>query len=200
MPSQEIREKAISLVKQGLSITKTAQQLNVSAATVSRWCQQAGVQSKYKTQPKSISDEQILEVVKRKKVATVKEIADTLGTTYGIINRLRKLVRKGKLKSTRIPKIHNTAIKRYIGEYMNKTLFYIDEKTFTEWYFSKLPKQLPKHLKKVFSHILHDIGIEFEKRQKTKVAIMIPKKMKQQLVERAKQENISVEELLRRAI
>jgi|GEM_PF-3768152 len=200
MPSQDLKEKAISLVKQGMSISRTAEQLNVSAATVSRWCQQAGVQSKYKTQHKSISDEQILEVVKRKKVATVREIADALGTTYGIISRLRKLVKKGKLKSTRIPKTHNSAIKRYIGEYMNKTLFYIDEKKFTEWYFSKLPKQLPKHLKKAFSHILRDIGIEFEKRQKTKVAIMIPKEIKQQLVERAKQENISVEELLRRAI
>jgi len=197
---QDLREKAISLVKQGLSINKTAQQLDVSVASVSRWCQQAGVQSKYKIPTKNITDEDILRIVKRKKVATTKEIADSLGTTYGIITRLRRLVRDGKLKSIRIPKVHSSAIKRYIGEYMNKNLFYINEEDFKKWYCSKLPKYIPKHLKKIFTHILHDLGMEVEEKRKTKTALMLSEDVKQQLIEKAKQEGVSVEELLKRVI
>jgi len=201
MHPQELREKALSLVKQGLSINKTAQQLNISSASISRWCQQAGVKSKYKQiKPKTITEKDILKTVKGKKVATVREIAEALGVTYSILGRLRKLVREGKLKSIRIPKTHNSTIKRYLANYMNKTLFYINEEDFKKWYFSKLPRYVPKHLKRIFTHVLHDIGIEVEEKRETKTAIVLPKEIKQQLIEKAKQEGVSVEELLRRVI
>jgi len=200
MHQEEIREKAISLVKQGVSINQTAKMLNLNPAIVLRWCRKAGVKSKYKPiiPKRRISDDEIMEVIKKKKVVTSRELNKILGAT--LTHRLKRLVREQKIKSIKIPKIRSHIVKEHMGRYINVTLYFIDEESFREWYYSKLPKYIPKHLKKIFTHILTDIGIRVEEEKQKKTAIMLPKDIKCQLIEKAKQEGVSIEELLRRVI
>jgi len=200
MHPEEVREKAISLVKQGISINRTARMLNLNPAIVSRWCQKAGVKSRHKqiVPKKHIPDDKIIEVIKKKKVVTSRELNEILGAI--LTHRLKRLVREGKIKSTKIPKIRSHIVKKYMSKYINVTLYFIDEKSFRDWYYSKLPKHIPKHLKKIFTHVLTDIGIKVEEKKQTKTAIILPKHVKQQLLERAKQEGVTVEEFLEEVV
>lgn len=197
----EIKEKAISLVRDGKSINETAKMLNVTPPTILRWCRIAGVKSRYECRKKNIPGNDIISIIKSKKVATAREIAEQLNATAPSISfRLRNLKKMGQIKCIRIPRLYGRTAKRFLVGYIGNTLYYISDKEFIEWFYSKLPKNMPKHLRKTITMILNDIGIKVEKPAKKMTVIYVPIEVKEKIQQKAKEENVSITDLIRKVL
>ena len=195
MYPREVRENAIEMIKNGKRVYSVARELGIPLTTVYTWAHQAGI----KIERKIIPTEEIIEAIKKRKVATTKEISEDLGVSIGIGNRLQNLASKGKIKSIRLPKPRKTKIN---FKYFNVRLYFLDDQDFVEWFFSHF-KKTPKYLKKVLTNVLTDAGIRVETKKKEKekkVHLLISLKVKKALEKKAKEEGKTIEELLKKVV
>ncbi len=148
-----LKNKLLEEVRKGRSIHKVSKEFGVSYSTAVRWCKDAAVRSVYTHDRVIRSDEEIIQLIKDRKVVRAKDINVNP-------SRLKRLCSEGKLKVKRIPKISaRSPIKRYYRWYTNRDLYYVDEDDLLYWMLSKIDGS-PKDLGVSIHHFLKGLGLE----------------------------------------
>jgi len=178
----------IQAVKNGESYRSVAQKHHTTDYQIKKICLKHNVHSAYIIIP----EEKILNIIKKRKVATISEILTDLemSSHVNLQRRLRRLLDKKKIKTAIISK--NSIFRGYI----NKTLYFVSKKDLEEWIYSKLPKDLPTSLKKIITRRFHEIGIDLKLGQREYCNISLPKPEYLKLKEKAKKENLTIKELI----
>ena len=150
------RETVVNLVREVGSFTGVARLTGLSPYTVKKWCDEAGVPSKYKTS--KVKDDDIIRFIEEKKVVKYKEIEKKFGQQ--LQSRLRRLVSEGKVKKVRIPKAKSKLTRKLIKDISKTNIYYISDEDFVKWLRSKFPEKMTSNDKRCFTRILNDVSIK----------------------------------------
>lgn len=186
---KKIKAKAIAEVKKGKSFNKTAKKYGIALNTISQWCKHANVKSPFPH--KMRTDEEILSIIKDFKAATAGELRNLLGYA-GIQNRLRRMVRDGKITHFMIPASSRAARTRglFTG-YTERKIYYIDKEDLTKWVRDHLPKHLPPRIRKVVTRKFSSLNLEISK-PKEYTTVMIKTGLHKKLKQKAEEKNITI--------
>lgn len=110
---------------------------------------------------KTADDETIFKTLTDFKGLSEPELEELLG--YGrnsLYNRLHSLLRKKKLYCKKIPVFSTSTNLRVLTKYQGLKVYSLNEEMFKEWLLSQLPKKVAPLYKRLFTMIVHDLGLE----------------------------------------
>jgi len=194
--SPEFKQKVVEEVKKGYSYKSVSEKFNIPITTVLDWCKKQGVKSVY-TMPRFKTDKEIIDAIKKRKVATMTELAEDLGysNTAFLSKRLKKLIIENQIQYKIIQSKNK---KNPFSPYLNSKLFYINSVDFEKWVKKKLPKHLPPTLKRIFTHMFRDAGISitFPSTSKTEKYLPLNMETYEYLKEKAEKEGKTIKQYL----
>ncbi|RLJ05155.1 MAG: hypothetical protein DRP18_03735 [Candidatus Aenigmatarchaeota archaeon] len=158
-----LKEELIKKVSEGHSYNQLAKTYNIHPFTISKWCKQAGVESKYKK--RYIDDDMLISLIYKLKVASLRDLHRETAIAYStLINRLDKLADKGMIKKCRLPRVisKNSKGKEVLRGYIGKTIYYLSDKALSEWIIERASRKISTDLKKSINNIFGDIGIKIK--------------------------------------
>lgn len=151
---------------------------------------------------KKVSDEMIVNILKEHKALTQSELEDLLKySRCSLKPRVHQLLMDNKIKSKILP--HRSPASSYIlfRGYTDVTLYYVDDNDFIEWIKSRLPKNIPKNLRKVITMKLHGMGIEIDLSPRTELMLIAIKPyLHKELKKMAKRKKKSMQNITEEAL
>lgn len=166
----DTKKQILKNIESGASINSQAKKYNMSWDTIKSLCDKNQIKSRYKHT--KATEEAIINLIKEMKVASSKEIAESFGIStvnrQPLRRRLQSMVRRGKIKRTKLKTLKSKANKEYhmFEGYMENFLFYLTDTGFKEWTVQQIPKGLPSNIRKILSQYLHDMQIDIDLKYK----------------------------------
>jgi len=110
-----------------------------------------------------IDDETIFNALRDFKGLSEPELEELLGyTKNGLYNRLHSLLRKKKIYCKKIPVFSTSTNLRVLEKYKGLRVYSLNEMLFKEWLISQMPKKVAPLYKRLFTTIVHDLGLEVD--------------------------------------
>jgi len=188
----------INEVKKGGSLREVSKTYNVPLSTVAHWCDSEDIKSKHTRSPVKATDDDLLEIIKKKKVMSVSELELQFGYhTNAIRRRLKRLIKNKKIQFVLIPGGGGKVSLLFKG-YIDKRLYYIDNSDLNRWVVKRLPKEMPPAFKRGLTQKLNDAGIPFEFKKHDKKALVVDTKLYDKLKKQANKEGISIAKFVER--
>ena len=111
----DTKKQILINIENGASINSQAKQNNLSWETVKALCDKHNIKSSYRHT--KATEEAIIQLISELKVASSKEIAESFGIStvnlQPLRRRLQSMVRRGKLKRTKLTTLKSNANKEY---------------------------------------------------------------------------------------
>ena len=148
------------------------------------------------------SDEKIISVLEEHKALTQIELEDLLKYSHGSLAiRLHQLVMKNKIKTRILPHRSRTGSHVVFRGYTDVTLYYVNDDDFIAWIESKIPRNLPKNLRRVVTMKLHEMGIDLNLSPRTELMMIgIKPYLHDKLKKISKRENKSIQIITEEAL
>jgi len=151
MYTDMMKQAVIMDVSMGASMFETAKARGVHLNTVSKWCREAGVKSFFDRPTRRVSDEYIVETIKLFGVATERQLATHCGYKQNSLAQRLKNMRKKRLIHFMHMNTQSKTAKKYFSEYLNKRVYYIDDKSLKAWIKKTTPKDLSFYERKALT-------------------------------------------------
>ena len=151
---------------------------------------------------KKVPDEVIINILKKHKVLSQSELEELL--SYGknsLRPRLYHLVRKNKIKLKILP--HRSRACSYVifKGYTDTSVYYVDDNDLIEWIKNRIPKSLPKSIRKIVTMKLSEIGINLDLSPRTQLKLIAVKPyIHKKLKNAAKRKNESIQNITEEAL
>jgi len=148
------------------------------------------------------SDEVIISALEEHRAMTQMEIEDLLEYSHGSLAiRLHQLIMKNKIKSRLLPHRAHTGPCVVFRGYTGVTLYYVNDDDFIKWISSKIPRDLPKNLRRIITMKLHEMGIDLNLSPRTELMMIgIKPYLHNKLKRISKRENKSIQNITEEAL
>lgn len=115
-----------------------------------------------------VDDKTIFKAFTDFKALSEPELEEILGySKNGLYNRLHSLTMKKKVYCKKIPTLGTSTNLRVLQRYQGLRVYSLNEKLFKEWLISQMPKKIAPLYKRLFTTIVHDLGLEIDMPQST---------------------------------
>jgi len=152
---------------------------------------------------KKVSDEVIINILKKNKALSQPEMEELLSYSRGSLKpRLHRLVMKNKIKSKTLPhRSSHTGSYVIFRGYTDESLYYINDDDFVEWIKNRIPKNLPKSFRQIITMKLNEIGINLNLSPRTELKLIAIKPyVHKKLKKIAKRKNESIQNITEEAL
>ena len=149
-----------------------------------------------------VSDEKITDILEKHNALTQMEIEDLLEHGHGSLSiRLHQLIMGKKIKSRILPHRSRTGSHVVFRGYTDVTLYYVNDDDFIKWINSKIPRDLPKNLRRIITMKLHEMGIDLNLSPRTELMMIgIKPYLHNKLKKISKRENKSIQNITEEAL
>jgi len=178
MIDKELRNKIIKEVSEGASYRATAKKYGLSVEGVRDICLKAGVRSRFKSITTKMSDDEIINEIRKHKVISIRDLGRVLGYS-DLTNRAFRMARDGKIY------ILNIGDRRYV---------FATKDDLKEWCTDRI-KKMPRKLRLIFIEKLRHLGIDI-KMKKSYALIPIDRKLHKKIKKKASKEGLTIKEFV----
>jgi len=149
-----------------------------------------------------VSDEKIIDTLEKHKVLTEPEIEDLLKYSHGSLrSRLHRLVMENKIKSRLLPHRAHTGVCVVFRGYAGVAAYYVNDDDFIEWIKSKIPRNLPKNIRRIITMKLHEMKIDLNISPRTDLMMVgVKPHIHNKLKKTAEREKKSIQKITEEAL
>ena len=133
MNKKEKIKQVTTEIKNGASLKSTAKKYNLPLSTVAYWCKINNIKSKHAPYPQKATDDEIINIIKKNKVMTAREIENHFNYHKNALSkRLKKLVLTKKIDYILIPGGGGKPSMFFKG-YIDTMLYYVNKSDLYKW-------------------------------------------------------------------